>query len=157
MVINPAGQNVGAAVRSGGGREVGSDRSASAMDDRSQSPIMTPGLLDQGQVRSRLRSSGFSGISNLRRDGTTYVGTADWYGEPVDLRVDGRNGFVIEPSHLTPSQVRTMLDEEGWSNVARIDREDTSYRVRASRNGTPYNLWIDARTGEIDRQSPGSG
>ena len=119
--------------------------------------IMTPGLVNQDQIRSHLHSRGFSNISGLAQDGNTYTGMADWYGEQVDFRVDGRNGFVIEPSHITPSQVRTMLNEQGWDAVGNLQQQGTRYRVQASRNGTSYNLWIDARTGEINRQTASTG
>ena len=71
----------------------------------------------------------------------------------MDLTIDGRNGFVIEPSHVTPSQVQNMLSENGWNNIGSVQPQGTSFRVQASRDGTTYNLWIDARTGEINRQT----
>lgn len=163
MVVNPPERNdVTNSARPGSspssnnqGQNFGSNQSFGAGSDQSQmsAPIMTPGLLDQGQIQSRLQSRGFSEISDLRQDGTTYTGSADWYGEQVDFRVDGRNGFVIEPSHLTPTQVHTMLSDQGWEDIGNIQPQGTSYRVRAFQNGTAYNLWIDARTGQINRQT----
>lgn len=136
-------------------QRAGSSRDSGMSSNQNQlsAAIMTPGLVSQDQIRSHLNSRGFSNISGLSQDGNTYTGMADWYGEQVDFRVDGRNGFVIEPSHLTPSQVRTMLNEQGWDTVGNIQPQGTSYRVQASRNGTSYNLWIDARTGEINQQT----
>lgn len=100
-----------------------------------------------------LQSRGYSNISGLTQKGNIYTGMADWYGEQVDFRVDGRNGFVIEQSHITQRQMRTMLNEMGCGAVDNIQQQGTSYRVQASRNGTPYSLWIDARTDEINRQT----
>ncbi|MFC1458563.1 hypothetical protein ACETIH_18020 [Microvirga arabica] len=136
-------------------QQAGSSRNSGMSSNQNQlsAAIMTPGLVSQDQIRSHLHSRGFSNISGLAQDGTTYTGMADWYGEQVDFRIDGRNGFVIEPSHITPSQVRTMLNEQGWDMVGNLQQQGTSYRVQASRNGTSYNLWIDARTGEINQQT----
>lgn len=136
-------------------QQAGSSRNSKMTSNQSQlsASIMTPGLVSQDQIRSHLHSRGFSNISGLAQDGNTYTGMADWYGEQVDFRVDGRNGFVIEPSHITPSQVQTMLNEQGWDMVGNLQEQGTSYRVQASRNGTSYNLWIDARTGEINQQT----
>ncbi|MBJ6127102.1 hypothetical protein [Microvirga splendida] len=65
------------------------------------SPMVDPGLVEPGRVREYLQSRGFSDISNLRRDGTFYTGTAQWRGQRTDIRVDARNGFIIEPEqHL---------------------------------------------------------
>lgn len=173
MVINPPEQD-GMMPSSSSASDQASNNSGS-MDQRQQAgasrnsgmnsnqnqlsaAIMTPGLVSQDQIRSHLHSRGFSNISGLAQDGTTYTGMADWYGEQVDFRVDGRNGFVIEPSLITPNQVRTMLNEKSWESVGNIQQQDTSYRVQAtSRNGTSYNLWIDARTGEINRQTASTG
>ena len=136
-------------------QQAGSSRNSGMNSNQNQlsAAIMTPGLVSQDQIRSHLHSRGFSNISGLAQDGSTYTGMADWYGEQVDFRVDGRNGFVIEPSHITPSQVRTMLNEQGWDSVGNLQQQGTSYRVQATRNGTSYNLWIDARTGEINQQT----
>ncbi|WP_230533031.1 hypothetical protein [Microvirga roseola] len=112
-----------------------------------------PGLVPRGQVRSYLRQRGFTNISDLSRNGNIYNGTANWFGEQVNLRIDGRNGYVIEPSHMTRGQLRNMLSNNGFSNIRSVELRDTSYRVQASRDGTPVNLWIDARTGEINRQT----
>ncbi|MBD2750733.1 hypothetical protein IC232_29235 [Microvirga sp. BT688] len=168
MVVNPPEQNSLATSSSSGSnrafnivgpseqrQQADSTRNSEMNSGQSQlsAAIMTPGLVSQDQIRSHLQSRGFSNISGLTQDGNTYTGMADWYGEQVDFRVDGRNGFVIEPSHITPSQVRTMLNEMGWGTVDNIQQQGTSYRVQASRNGTPYSLWIDARTGEVNRQT----
>jgi hypothetical protein len=168
MVVNPpeqnglttsssSGSNQGGNSQgsSNGGQQLGSTRNSGMQSDQNQlsAAIMTPGLVSQDQIRSHLHSRGFSNISSLTQDGNTYTGMADWYGEQVDFRVDGRNGFVIEPSHITPSQIRTMLNEQGWDTVGNIQQQGTSYRVQASRNGTSYNFWIDARTGEINQQT----
>ena len=172
MIVNPPERNsLGLSSSSGSDQtlnnqgpsnrrqQFGSTQNPGTGADRSElsAEIMTPGLVGQDRIRSHLQSRGFSNFSGLSQDGNTYTGTADWYGEQVDFRVDGRNGFVIEPSHITTSQVRTMLNEQGWNTVDNIQPRGTSYRVQASRNGTSYNLWIDARTGEIDRETASTG
>lgn len=129
-----------------------SSRSASAEatgsgDQPIRSEIL-PGLT-QNAVRSKLQDRGFGQISALHRDGSTFVGTGEWYGDQVDFRVDGRNGYIIEPSHITPRQIRTKLDRDGWTDLADLRDAGANYRVTASRNGSTYDLLIDARTGQI--------
>jgi hypothetical protein len=168
MVVNPpdpnslttsstsgAGQTFSGSDPSDQRQQVGSSQNSGMNSNQNQlsAAITTPGLVSQDRIRAHLQSRGFSNISGLAQDGNTYTGMADWYGEQVDFRVDGRNGFVIEPSHITQRQVRTMLSEMGWDAVNNIQQQGTSYRVQASRNRTPYSLWIDARTGEINRQT----
>jgi hypothetical protein len=70
------------------------------------SPKVNPGLVEPGQIREYLQSSGFSDISNLRRDGSFYTGTAQWRGQQVSIRVDARNGLVVEPEQYLQSQLR---------------------------------------------------
>jgi hypothetical protein len=132
----------------GTARSTGPRVNMGEMSDR----MANQGLMQPEQIRSHLQARGFSDISDLTRNENVYGGTANWFGERVDVRVDGRNGYLIRPSNLTQRQLRTMLDSQGWTSVEAIDRRDTSYRVRALRNGQPYVLWVDARTGEIDRQ-----
>lgn len=70
------------------------------------SPMVNPGLVEPGQMREYLQSRGFSAISNLRRDGSFYTGTAQWHDQQVDIRVDARNGLIVEPEQYLQSQLR---------------------------------------------------
>ncbi|MBM6584255.1 hypothetical protein ILT44_29085 [Microvirga sp. BT689] len=76
----------------------------------SQDQFSAP-LLNPDQVRRDLQSRGFSDISNLSRDGYSYTATADWRGREVNIRVDGRTGFIYEPRPLTPNQMQGMRDD----------------------------------------------
>ncbi|MBD2750853.1 hypothetical protein IC232_29875 [Microvirga sp. BT688] len=70
------------------------------------SPMVNPGLVEPGQMREYLQSRGFSDISNLRQDGSFYTGTAQWHGQQVGIRVDARNGLIVEPEQYLQSQLR---------------------------------------------------
>ncbi len=70
------------------------------------SAMVNPGLVEPGQMREYLQSRGFSGISNLRRDGSFYTGTAQWRGQQMDIRVDARNGLIVEPEQYLQNQLR---------------------------------------------------
>ncbi|MFC1458576.1 hypothetical protein ACETIH_18090 [Microvirga arabica] len=70
------------------------------------SPMVNPGLVEPGQMREYLQSRGFSDISSLRRDGSFYTGTAQWRGRQVSIRVDTRNGLIVEPEQYLQSQFR---------------------------------------------------
>jgi hypothetical protein len=109
--------------------------------------------MSEDQVASVLASRGFSDVSDLKRDNNIYTGTANWYGDQVDLKIDARNGFIIDPSHMTEDQMGRMLKDDGWNNVRNVQLKGTVYQVDASQGGAPYHLWIDARTGEITRQT----
>jgi hypothetical protein len=70
------------------------------------SPMVNPGLVEPGQMREYLQSRGFSDISNLRQDGSFFTGTAQWRGRQVSIRVDARNGLIVEPEQYLQSQFR---------------------------------------------------
>jgi hypothetical protein len=163
--------------RTGGGSssaarsDVGSDQGQAARASQSQSQVQNRsqsssrstsqngpdnsvlGGVSASEVRASLQARGFSDIQNLHKDGSTYVGQADWYGDQVDFRVDGRNGYVIEPNHMTSDQVQTMLDDEGWTNVRILQEGEKSYKLKATKNGINYQLRVDAETGEVYRQA----
>ena len=78
----------------------------------------------------------------------TYTGTADLFGEQVDLRVDARTGLVLQPFALDADQVATMLDQQGW-NVRDVREQGNTVGVLAQRNGRTFDLQVDPKTGRI--------
>ncbi|PSC03470.1 hypothetical protein SLNSH_18975 [Alsobacter soli] len=130
------------------------DRNA---EDRNGSPGSGLDGVTAQEVRSSLQARGFSDIRNLRRDGSTFVGEAGWYGDQVSFRVDGRNGYLIEPNRMTSDQVQTMLDNEGWKNVQVLDANEKSYKLKGTKNGINYQLRVDAETGQVYRKAAMDG
>ncbi|WP_230534387.1 hypothetical protein [Microvirga roseola] len=96
------------------GQQFGANRNATpgleALLDRRElsSPMVNPGLVEPGQAREYLRMRGFSNVSNLRRDGVFYTATADWNGEQVNIRLDARNGLIVEPNRYLQSELRRL-------------------------------------------------
>jgi len=107
------------------------------------------GLLNRTQIESILEARGMSDIEDFERIGTNYHATADWYGDEVDVIVDGRTGVVLRPRAMEDGQIRARLQDEGWSEVAEIQREEDIFHVRATRNGEDFDLRVDARTGTV--------
>ncbi len=105
--------------------------------------------MSESRIRSMLQARGFSDIDELQRDGNAYTASAEWHGEDVDVRVDARTGRILSPTQLRESQIRNMLEDEGWSNVSNIERNGNVYLAEADRNGTKYEVSVDARTGTI--------
>jgi hypothetical protein len=123
---------------------------------QSSGPVRSPTVMDPDQVRAMLRQEGFSDISNLDRDGMTYTGTADLFGEEVDVRIDARTGLVLQPFALNPDQVATMLDRHGW-NVREIQENGGNFAVLAQRNGRTVELQVDPTTGRTTRVDQNGG
>ena len=105
--------------------------------------------MSESQIRSILQARGFSDIDELQREGNAYTASAEWHGEDVDVRVDARTGRILSPTQLRENQVRNMLEEEGWSSVSNIERNGNVFLAEAERNGTKYEVSVDARTGTI--------
>ncbi|MBJ6126817.1 hypothetical protein [Microvirga splendida] len=103
MVVDPQSASAPEATASVGRQSQQSDSSNATGQNRNSAP-----LLDPRQVRLDLQSRGFSNISNLSRDGYTYTATADWRGQEMNVRVDGRTGMILEPRPLTPGQMQGL-------------------------------------------------
>lgn len=94
-------------------------------------------------------SRGMTDPEDLRREGDAFVGTADWYGDEVEFRIDAETGELLRPERLERSQVRAKQQDEGWSDVRDVERDGGAVFARASREGENYEVMIDAQTGEI--------
>ncbi|MBM1169997.1 hypothetical protein [Microvirga arabica] len=110
--ISQRGQSSDPNQRQGGasasGPQFGSKGTSETASSRDQ---FSAPLLNPDQVRRDLQSRGFADISNLSRDGYSYTATADWRGREVNIRVDGRTGFIYEPRPLTPNQMQGMRED----------------------------------------------
>jgi hypothetical protein len=56
--------------------------------------------------------------------------------------------FIAGDRAVTEEQVRSKLQEDGWSNV-QITRDGQYFGVSAVKNGQPGKLAIDSRTGRL--------
>ncbi len=54
---------------------------------------------------------------------------------------------------MTQEQVMAKLSSEGFSNVQSVTRDGNSYRTRATQNGRPVDVTVDAYTGTIRSQA----
>jgi|GEM_PF-1865935 len=104
--------------------------------------------LDQSEIEDRLEDRDFSDISVEFADGQ-YTGTATWWGEEVDLRVDARTGRVLEPNRMTESQIQNKLEDEGYENVSEVREAGSEYTARAERFGEETEVRVSARSGNV--------
>ena len=61
-----------------------------------------------------------------------------------------RNGeiFIAGDRAVTEDQVRSKLQEDGWSNI-QIKRDGQYFEVSAVKDGRPGKLAIDSKTGRL--------
>lgn len=112
--------------------------------------IETRAALDEERVRELLEARGVTGIEDLERtDDGFFTASATWYGEDVDLRIDGVTGVIVEPERLNEDQIAYLLEEEGFSEVSDIEREGEVYTATAERDDSEYRVRVDARTGAV--------
>ncbi len=105
-------------------------------------------FLDQAAVEKRLETRGFDDV-DVELDGQNYTGSADWYGEKVDLTVSASTGRVIEPDKLTSDQIRAKLEDDGYEDVSDVQEAGDEYTAKAKRLGEEMKLRVDASRGHI--------
>jgi hypothetical protein len=60
------------------------------------------------------------------------------------------------PSHdLNDAELRSALEEQGYTQITRVQRNGMEYAVKAMRNGQSFDLVVDAMTGQIKSAIPG--
>ncbi|MFN3689025.1 hypothetical protein [Salinarimonas sp.] len=112
--------------------------------------IDTQATIDEERVRELLEARGVTDVEDLERgDDGFYTASATWYGEDVDLRIDGVSGVIVEPERLNEDQIAYVLEEEGFSEVSDIEREGEFYTATAERDDSEYRVRVDARTGAV--------
>lgn len=116
-------------------------------------PVPPPeaAYLTPDQVNTVLRARGYSEISGVEREGDTFrIPEATRYGQKVqNLRIDALTGQPREQPLLTEAQASGLLRDRGYTDVTEIGREGDLIRLRATRDGTPTELRVDARTGAV--------
>jgi hypothetical protein len=120
-------------------------------------PSSAPAGIGEEQMRSLLRTRGFTDIEAMRREGDLYAGRATHHGETVEFEADARTGEIRRPESLTEGQIRTLLRGRGYTDFSDLRRDGNTYKTRALRNGRPMNLQVDARTGALLQQEILSG
>ncbi|MDB5372645.1 MAG: hypothetical protein JWP04_1287 [Belnapia sp.] len=108
-------------------------------------------FLTPDQVTTVLRARGYSDISGVEREGDSFrIPEATRYGEKVqNLRIDALTGQPREQPMLTEAQASGLLRDRGYTDVTELGREGDLIRLRATRDGTPTELRVDARTGAV--------
>jgi hypothetical protein len=107
------------------------------------------GRLPEQAVRQVLEMRGMTDVEDLRREDLHFVGTADWYGEEVEFRIDAQTGEVLQPARMERAQIRAKLQDEGWRDVRDVERSGDTFFATATRDGDDYDLMLDSRTGNI--------
>lgn len=80
-------------------------------------------ILNQAQVRRIIEVHGLGEVRDLRRDGDTFRGNADWRGEEVEVVVDARTGVVLEPD-LDPGRPEVDVDVDDAIDTPPDDETD---------------------------------
>lgn len=111
---------------------------------------MTPAsnYYDQGEIERRLEARGFENV-DVELDDQNYTGTAEWYGEEVDLMVTASTGRVVEPTKLNSDQVQAKLEDDGYENVSDVQEAGDEFTAKAERFGEEMDLRVNASTGTI--------
>lgn len=103
---------------------------------------------DQGDIERRLEARGFENV-DVELDDQNYTGTADWYGDEVDLTVTASTGRVVEPTKLSSDQVQAKLEDDGYENVSDVQEAGDEFTAKAERFGEEMDLRVNASTGTI--------
>ncbi|WP_137177983.1 PepSY domain-containing protein [Roseomonas sp. AR75] len=110
--------------------------------------------MSEDAIRNVLRARGYSDIEGLERDGDHFkVEGAERYGEDVEnLRIDARTGQVRDEKKLSESQVRTMLQDRGYSDVSDVSSDGDAITATAKQNDREMKLRVDRSTGVVTQQ-----
>lgn len=124
------------------------------------------------EVHTKLHDVGYQRVYNIRQQDGAYLARGERDGRAYDIRVDADTGRIISSNDVGPApphrprsgeassgstggisdqQARDALRQEGYAQVSDLRREDGEYIARAERDGRPYVVRIDARTGRIER------
>lgn len=105
--------------------------------------------LDEERVREVLEARGVTDIQDIEREDGFFTARATWYGEDVELRVDGVTGVIVEPRALNENQIAYRLEQEGFTEISEIERNGEIFTATAERDDKRYEITLDAFTGAI--------
>lgn len=114
----------------------------------SAAPQTNDGYRDQADVQDRLEDRGYSEIE-LELEGSSYTGTAQLYGEKVDLEVDAGTGRVLAPTELSQDQLVNKLEDEGYDDVSELREAGDEFTATATRFDEEVDLRINRATGSV--------
>ena len=104
----------------------------------------------EGQIRQDLQGAGYSKISKMTRHGAVYTADATRWGRSTpNLRIEGATGEVLNPGVLTRAQVKTLLKQNGYSDVSDLQHNGAMYAAIAAHDGNRGRVKIDASSGTI--------
>lgn len=111
--------------------------------------VAPPAALSEETIRNLLVSQGYTEVTGLTRRGAEYTAKARRYGETVEIVIDARTGMVDRPEHLSPTQVKHILEDRGYADIRSIRRDGESFRARAKKDGEAIEVEIDSKAGSL--------
>lgn len=105
--------------------------------------------MTEPQMREVLAERNVTDITRLEREAGVYHVEGTWFGKETTMRVDALTGAVIEPEFLDEEQVAHALEEEGYTDVADLERDEDHFTATAMRDDAEVRVRIDARTGHV--------
>lgn len=83
------------------------------------------GIQTDSDVRAMLAAQGYSGVTNLRRDGDDWVADANAAGvdRTLKLRIDANSGVVYpdeQGSELSPTDIMQSIQAAGYTNIGSV-------------------------------------
>jgi hypothetical protein len=141
------------------------DRADGRINDLSSSEaeyINASSGMTNDRLTSELNDLGYTNVREIEKVGGVYLAKADMDGKTQNLRVDTATGQVITGELSGPGVVRGIDDasnEEvinkvmmlGYEDPHSINREGDVISVKATKNGEPVDLNIDADSGIVTR------
>ncbi|MCA8928605.1 MAG: PepSY domain-containing protein [Alphaproteobacteria bacterium] len=120
------------------------------------------------EITAQLQSLGYKNINDVRYSGNIYTASAEWDGQPVSLRINRMLGEIhdvggggVEMLNVEPGMGQedfvAALAAKGYTNVHSVTMAGNVYRAAAERDGHPYNLKVDAETGEVSTHANRTG
>jgi hypothetical protein len=96
-----------------------------------------------GQAGGQMGQSGTAG-----QPGSTTGSPADGTKTQPPGQAAGSSPATVGGA-MSDDQVRTQLSAQGYSDIQSIMRDGNDFRVRATQNGRPMDLRVDAYTGTV--------
>lgn len=112
------------------------------------SRALQPGFYDQNEIERRLEARGFDEV-DVKLDDQNYTGSANWYGEEVDVIVTASTGRLVQPSEFSADQIKAKLEDEGYENVSEVEQDGEEFTARGDRFGEEMELRVNATTGGV--------
>jgi hypothetical protein len=109
------------------------------------------GALDEDQVRQMLQTAGYEQVANVEREAEGFRAEARRDDKDVSLHVREVTGMatMATAGDLSESDLRSQLEQAGYSNVNDIERDGQHQKASAEREGNKVTLRVDATRGAV--------